>query len=410
MFKLYLKKWIFLFIIIIFNLIIGLKTYIGFFHFFFWFLIFTVVASLLWVLAECLLARLYLVRKVISKVVEDDILEIETTIKNNSFLPLFNFILEDQLSCTIPEEKQKWILSEYLGARSSLKIKYNCLCYKRGRYRIGPFIVYFFDPFNLFFSRRTYYVYSELYVYPKTFNIQKFPLLRKGILPWFGIETTRVSGDEDEFFGVREYKEGDPIKRIHWISTARKNRLIVKEFQRQSFFRATIIFNLEKDKNFGEGKERVAEYIIKIAASVAKYLVERDVSLEIIAHVGEIVHIAFNKGSEHLEDIFKFLTVAQAESRVSLGEIFEEFSCYIPSESNLIVIMLDQDWEYLPAILSSQKVNISLIPLILISTTFLYPFEEQRITKETKIKLSQLLNLNPKFFSRGENLAEVFLK
>ena len=274
---------------------------------------------------EYFVAKLDLTREVARKMVEGGILDVETTIDNNRALPIFNFVVQDYFSCGAPEENHRRILSEYLGSRSSLKIKYNCRCHKRGKYVIGPLAVYFFDPFNLFFLKRTYYVYSEVYVYPNTFNIQKFPSLTKGVLPWFGIETARSSGGEDEFFGVREYKDGDPIKRIHWISTARKNRLIVKEFQRQSFFRATIIFNLEKDKNYGEGKESVAEYVIKIAASVARYLIERDVSLEIIAHTGQTIHLPFNKGPEHLEDIFKFLAVAQAESRVSLGEIFEEF-------------------------------------------------------------------------------------
>jgi uncharacterized protein (DUF58 family) len=229
-------------------------------------------------------------------------------------------------------------------------------------------------------------------------------------LPWFGIETTHVSGDEDEFFGVREYKEGDPIKRIHWISTARKRRLIVKEFQRQSFQRATIIFNLEKDKNFGEGKECIAEYAVKIAASVARHLIRAGVSAEIIAHVGEIVHIPFNKGPEHLEDIMRFLAIAQAESMVSLAEIFEEFSRYISNDSSLIVIMTDDDWKYMPAILALENRNVSLIPLILIGSTFLYASDGHRITKETKMILHESFNFNPKFFSRGDNLEEVFAK
>lgn len=353
-----------------------------------------------------------MVRRTVSKVEEDDILEIETEIKHNGFLPLFNFVLEDYLSCasSLDSERQRWILLDYLGAKSFLNLKYHCLCPQRGKYEIGPFVVYFFDPCGLFFLKRTYYVYSELYVYPRTFTIRRFPPLAKGILPWFGIETTRASGDEDEFYGVREYKEGDPIKRIHWISTARKNRLIVKQFQRQSFFRATIIFNLGKYKNFGEGKERVAEYIIKIAASLAKYLIERDVSLEIIAHVGEAVHIPFNKGTEHLGNILKFLAVAQAESKVGLSEIFEEFSRRIPNDSNLIVIMLDKDWEYLPNILLLEKRNVSLIPLILISSTFRYSFKKQEVIKDIEIKSSQVFNLNPILFSRGDNLEECFLK
>jgi len=410
MLKIFLKKWVFFFIIIIFDLVIALRTSIEFFYFFFWFLISFVVISLIWIAIEYFGIRLSLVRRTIAKIEEDDILEIETVIGNNSFLPILNFVLEDYLTCAFLKEREKRFLLGYLGPRSTLSLKYRCQCPQRGRYEIGPFSIYLFDPWGLFFFKKTFFLYSELYVYPRTFNIPKFPPLVKGTVPWFGIETSRVSGDEDEFYGIREYKPGDPIKRIHWLSTAKKNKLIVKQFQRQVFFRATIIFNLDKDKNFGEGKESVAEYIIKIAASVAKYFIERNVSLELIAHIGEIAHIPFNKGPEHLEDIFRFLTIAQAESRISLNEVFQEFAPYIPNDSSLIVIMLDEDWEFLPAMLSLKARNISLIPLILITSSFLYPSEKQKIIKLPEMKSSQAFDFAPIFFSCGDNLEQDFIK
>jgi len=412
MLKIFIKKWVFLFILVIFNLIIGLRTSIEFFYFFFWLLSAVIAISLLWIFLEYINVGINITRKAVNKLDEDGLLEIEAAINNNSYLPLVSFILEDNLACADPQERKKLFLIDYLGPRGSFRLGYDCLCSQRGKYRLGPFTVYFCDPLGLFFLKRAYNVFSDIYVYPKTFNIRKFPRLVRGSLPWFGIETARLSGDDDEFFGIREYKDGDPIRRIHWFSTARKNRLIVKQFQSQNYFRATIIFNLNKDNNFGEGKENVAEYIIKIVASTAKYLLKEGVSLEIIAHVGEIVRIPFNKGPEHLEEILRFLTVAQAESRINLGEIFEEFNRYVPNDSSLIVVMLDKEWEHLQAMFSLSQRNISLIPLILTSSTFLYSVITQRteITRDVGLKLSRDLNFTPILFSRGENLEEVFLK
>lgn len=405
MLKLSLKKWVLLAVLIISNFIIGSKTSIVFFHLFFWFLLSLVAISFIWIVMAYTGIRLSLVRESSIKVEEDSVLEIETVIKNNSFLPVFNLVLEDNLPYAACAQRKQLFLREYLGIRASCSVKYNCLCPQRGRFDVVPLVVYFFDPFGIFFFKRSYDINSELYVYPRTFMINKFLELSRGILPWFGIGTTRISGDEDEIFGTREYKDGDPIKRIHWISSARKNKLIVKQFQRQTFFRATIIFNLEKENDFGEGKEKISEYVIKIAASLAKYLVERNISLEIIAHAGEIVHIPFNKGPEHLEDILKFLTIAQAESRVGLGEIFGEFFSYIPGDSTLFVIMLDTDWEYLPEILLLEKRNISVIPLVVVSSSFLHSFN-----KPADIEIAPMSNLKPVFVSRGDNLEGLFIK
>jgi len=408
--KRFIKKWAFIVLILCFDFFIALKTGVGFFYFIFWFLLSLVFFSFTWIVVEYLTAVIYLERKTPVKVKEDDSLEIKAVIENRGIVPVFNLVLEDFVPCSDAAGRIKRKLLDFLPPGVSLHLKYKVHCPQRGRYKIGPFTVYYFDPLGLFYLRKKFKQYSEIYVFPKTFNIRRFPSLLKGVSPWFGIETTRVSGEDDEFYGVREYKGSDPIKRIHWFSSARKNKLMVKQFQRQAFFRATILFNLESKSNFGEGKERVCEYIIRLAASVSKYLLDNGVSLEIISNTGEFVHILSNKGPEYQEDVLKFLALAQAKSKISLGETFEEFARFIPSDTTLIVIMLDKDWVYLPAILPLLRRNVSLIPLILVSSTFQYSFNNVEVIKDMRIKLSKSFNFNPILLSRGDNLEAAFLK
>jgi len=408
MYKKFLGKWILFLVLLGFSLFMSLKTPYVVFSFFFWILLSILTVSLLWLALVYLFKKLYLERKITLKLEEDDILEISLDIKNKSFLPVFDVVLEDYLSCTYEQERQKFILPSLLTPNSSSTLTYRCLCPLRGRYEIGPITAYFFDPLGLFYFKQVYPVYSEVYVYPRTFKIHKFPALNKGISPWLGVETSRVSGDDDEFFGVREYKRGDPLKKIHWMVSARKNQLIVKEFQRQSFFRATIMFNLEKEDNFGEGKESVEEYTIKIVASIAKYLINLGVSVEVISHAGEVVHIPFNKGEDHLEEILKFLTIAQAESRITLLELFATFQRNILEDSSLIVVMTDKNKAFLPAMLSLGVRNVSLVPIFLKSSTFLQNDPAQKNAKDEILDISEHISLNPIYIACKDNLEEKF--
>ena len=384
------------------------KTSFASFRFFFWVLLCMPLVSFVWLALVYSGKRLYLERKITLKIEEDDSLEITLEIRNKSLLPIFDIVFEDYLSCTYPKERQRFIMLDSLGLGSVNKLVYHCFCPQRGRYDIGPLTAYFFDPLGLFYFKQTYPVYSELYVYPRTFTIRNFPALNKGTSPWLGLETSRVSGDDDEFYGVREYKRGDPFKKIHWMASARKNQLIVKEYQRQSFFRATIMFNLEKEDNFGEGKDSVVEYIIKIVASIAKYLINLGVSIEIISHIGEVVHMPFNKGADHLEEIFRFLTIAQPESRVTLLELFETFHRDILEDSSLIVVMTDKNKAYLPAMLSLGARNVSLIPVVLISSTFLKDSPGPKDIKDYSVDVSETIKLNPIYIARQDNLEEKF--
>ena len=240
MLKLYIKKWAVFIIILISTFVIGVRTSMGFFHLLFWFLIAVIILSWAWILIEYFGVHLRLQRKTMSRVNENDVLELEATIQNQGFLPLFSLVVEDSLPCASKHEKKKFLFVDHLRGDFSITLKYHCLCPLRGKYRLGPYKVYYFDPLNLFFLKRNFHAYEEVYVYPSIFPIHKLPDLVKGVFPWFGIQTSHSGGEEDEFFGIREYKEGDPIKKIHWISTARKKRLIVKQFQRQNFFKATL--------------------------------------------------------------------------------------------------------------------------------------------------------------------------
>ncbi len=381
----------------------GLKNNSRIYYYLFWFLLSVTAFSFAWAWAQYCLVRFELRRAVTDKIEEDDILEIKTSARNNSFIPTIGVVIQDQLNCTLAQERRASFLINFLSAGASIDFIYSCVCPQRGRYEIGPFEIYFFDPLGLFFLKKTYRINTEIYVYPRTFHIRNFPQIAKGTMPWFGIATAHVNADEDEFYGIREYKSGDPIKKIHWLSSARKNQLIIKQFQRQSFLRASIIFNLEKESNFGEGKECVAEYIIKIAASVAKYLIHSGVSVEIIAHTGKSAHIPFNKGPEHLEDILKFLALAQAKSSMNLMEVFKSFSPYISENSTLIAIILDKDKGYLPAMLSLEARNVSLLPIFLATATFLREPLAQETAKIFDVKLPETVNLNPIYISQGEN-------
>lgn len=410
MIKIFFKRWVFLCASILYCLIISLKTSIAFFYFCFWFLLIVTFLSLLWVIFEYFFARIHLIRQVTSKLEEEDILDIKVNILNKGFLPVSNLIVEDYLPCASDQERYKPNHLEYLAPASLKTLQYSCKCPQRGRYKIGGLSVYFFDPLGLLFLKKKYNIYSELYVYPKVFAIKNFLPLRKGVLPWFGIGTSRFSGEDDEFYGIREYKEGDPIKKIHWISSARKNALIVKQFQRQVFYRASIMFSLEKARNYGQGKESIVEYTIKLAASIARYLVSQNISLEMIAHAQELVHLPFNKGQRHLEDIAQFLTVAEASDSGGLIEMFEEFSRRTPDHSNLIVIMLDKDWQHLQSMLPLEKRNISVIPIIMVTSTFLHSYDKKEVIKDMELKLSQSFNFRPILISQGDNLEGVFLK
>jgi len=58
-----------------------------------------------------------------------------------------------------------------------------------------------------------------------------------------GVIAAHKVGESEEFMQVREYRPGDPLKRIHWPSSARIGALAVKEFQDEYYARIALVLD-----------------------------------------------------------------------------------------------------------------------------------------------------------------------
>jgi uncharacterized protein (DUF58 family) len=155
------------------------------------------------------------------------IFEEQIDILNSSRLPLF--WLELREDSPLPGSQGEYVLNLIKGnnIRSFLS---RTRLYQRGVYQLGPISLAYGDIFGLFRCTRTIAARATLVVYPPLFNIMNFPN-PPGVLP--GGEALRRHTHQitPNAAGVREYGPGDPLNRIHWLSTVRRNRLMVKEFE-----------------------------------------------------------------------------------------------------------------------------------------------------------------------------------
>ena len=117
-----------------------------------------------------------------------------------------------------------------IGGHESRSFMSRTRLQERGVFRLGPTVLTSGDIFGLFPAARTIPSEDDLLIYPKLYDVQSFPN-PPGLLPGGEALRRRTPQITSNAAGVREYTPGDPLNRIHWASTARRNRLIVKEFE-----------------------------------------------------------------------------------------------------------------------------------------------------------------------------------
>lgn len=229
------------------------------------------------------------------------------------------------------------------------------MCTRRGRFRLGTAELHSGDPFGLFPRTRALPTTHHLVVLPKMENIPSLNL-KTGRLP--GGESLRLRTHQvtPNAAGVRDYAPGDGFNRIHWKSTARRQRLIAKEFEFDP--RAEVWIVLDAQENVHAGKvQKVSgilvssviygdfelpkvteEYAIAIVASLALYFYKRDRELGFIAH-GAARHILqSNRGEAQLLRILESLAVIQAKGTNNLAATLKVEGSRIARGASVIIV------------------------------------------------------------------------
>lgn len=156
---------------------------------------------------------------------------VELTIENRSKRPILLAGVDDSPENIVPEPEHRVSLRT-LGAETAETIHYRFLPIRRGACAMEAVWLELFGRLGFWKKTVKYPVFSEIRVYPNLRQLRQYELLaRTERLHQMGLRRIRRIGSENDFERLRDYTPDDQYKFIDWASTARKNRLIVREFQ-----------------------------------------------------------------------------------------------------------------------------------------------------------------------------------
>ncbi len=284
-------------------------------------------------------------RRFVTPAYEGESLRVEHTIRNDSSLTKGHFHLVDGFwTARTRTPSLVCVGIDALRPGQPATLEHTVRCFKRGEYRIPPAMAMVEDPLGLWCHRCTLQPTDDpLLVYPELLDISDFPVLASGADFSLGLETSRVSGDHQEFFGVREYRPGDSPRRIHWLSTVRQQRLITKEFERGVSSNVTILLDLHREHDLGHGRHSTLEYSVLIAAALARYLLDRGEGVQLIGYGDRLVHIPLSRGVTQWYRVLEQLALVRANGDVGLTDAAGEYEMAIAPDSVVVTFLLDRE-------------------------------------------------------------------
>jgi len=223
-------------------------------------------------------------------------------------LPSFSIEVEDLLDGK-PVDKKCYFLKLPAGRQQATSYRHTLP--RRGRYRLTGFILSTKFPFALFRKSRTVELSSEVIVFPALVSAARLGAARTNAV---GTEPSGKRARRGEPFGLHAFREGDDPRDIHWPTTARRGRTMVREYEDEAARRVSIF--IENALPGGEactdeGERDALERAVSVAASLALDHLERGFAVRLVAR-GEVLPTQWLIGREQATVLLTALALLPA--------------------------------------------------------------------------------------------------
>jgi uncharacterized protein (DUF58 family) len=199
-----------------------------------------------------------------------------------------------------------------------------------------------------------------LVVLPYYVNLLSFPS-PVGVFPGGRAIQRKANEITPQASGVREYAPGDSLRRIHWPSSARKDRLMTKEFEEDPQADVWIFLDAFGPLHYHLPEERPAsskidqlwmwqrqvevklpqdsfEYAVRAAGSIANYYLREGRTVGFASSSDVLTVLPPERGERQLNKILETLTFLKSDGDLPLPALVESQSPNLPRASTVVLL------------------------------------------------------------------------
>ena len=273
-----------------------------------------------------------------ARVFEDGEIDVTLRLQNRSNL---SKVLE--LRDRVPEVMRikkgaNYVLME-IGPQRETEISYTIETPLRGFYTVGPVCIRVQDEFGLFHNEREVQLYDDFLVFPKMEDIKDAMIKSRVPKIFTGAVNIRNPGEGSNFYNLREYLPGDPMKKINWNATARQDgKMMVNEFERDAVSDVILIVDSRAVCETGPVSRNSLVFSTRAAASLSQYFLSRRDSVGLVVYGDEIVSVDRDTGKKQLYILLTKLAGAMAKGNTPLRIVTNRIMPHIHRGSPIILL------------------------------------------------------------------------
>lgn len=195
-------------------------------------------------------------------------------------------------------------------------------------------------PFGLVKASRPLRATGRVVVWPATFPVGAIPEAA-GSRESDGLAFAPRAGTMGDLIGVRPYRRGDSIRRVHWPQSARYGTLIVCELESRATPEVQVVIDVHPDAHAGEGRDGSLEWAVRVAASFAEGWIGKGAEVELVFG-GTTVPAATGSVATRTATALDALARLRTDGSRTLAEVLAGPSCSRRSSGLRVVVATDR--------------------------------------------------------------------
>jgi uncharacterized protein (DUF58 family) len=221
-----------------------------------------------------------------------------------------------------------------LAAGSRRRLSYRTACSRLwGVYVVGPLSLSVSDPLGLFAPRRAAPSIESFDLFPRVHPVSGLERLgsRASFAP--SEPTSPRPGQSALYLGVRDFRPGDGLRRVHWPATARRGVPMVRELEVDLTPYFTLFLDLERDHRAGTGQKSTLEYVVRTAACLLASAARRGDLVQMFGEPSRPLLVPPGRGELHLARALDALIRVRQDGEVPLLDVVERHRAEVPRGS-----------------------------------------------------------------------------
>jgi uncharacterized protein (DUF58 family) len=226
--------------------------------------------------------------------------EVQLDLWRRGRLPAGEVLLEDGVPYALGARPR--FVVERLPHDRPVGLRYPINPVLRGIQQVGPLRATITDPFGLCEFERELIGHSRLVVVPRVVGLWGLPS-GAGIGAGDDGSIRLHAGQGEPDVIVRQYRQGDDLRKVHWRSTARRDEVMVRVEERPWRGGTTVLLDHRAAAHHGAGPAASLEWAVSFAASVCVHLRRCGHRVRLVTEHGRTIADTPGEGGEHYDNV-----------------------------------------------------------------------------------------------------------